>query len=88
MFQIKDRGFIREGYWADLAIVNLNLPWTVGQDNITSKCRWSPFEGQQFNSAVTHTLVNGHVAYISNAGPESSLTFDESVKGQRLSFDR
>ncbi|MBL4752299.1 MAG: dihydroorotase [Flavobacteriales bacterium] len=88
MFQIKDRGFIREGYWADLAIVNLNLPWTVDQSNITSKCLWSPFEGQKFSSAVTHTMVNGHVAYRSEEGPESSLAFDESVKGHRLTFDR
>jgi len=88
MFDIEDRGFVREGYQADLAIVDLNRAWTVDQSNITSKCQWSPFEGERFSSSVTHTFVNGHLVYrIDNSSCES-FTFDESVKGQRLSFNR
>ncbi|MCK4569245.1 MAG: dihydroorotase [Bacteroidales bacterium] len=80
-FGVKNRGFIREGYAADLALVDLNDPWTVEKDNILYKCGWSPFEGQQFHSAVTHTFVNGHLTY-------KMGVFDESVKGKRLLFDR
>src|SRR5690606_22491963 len=62
-FQIKDRGFIREGYFADLALVDLNDPWKVGKDNIEAKCKWSPFEGHEFRSKVKKTWVSGHLAY-------------------------
>jgi dihydroorotase len=78
-FRIKDRGFIREGYYADLVLVNLNDPWKVEAGNILYKCGWSPFEGQQFKSKIVHTFVNGHAAY-------SNGVFDESVKGQRINF--
>ncbi len=81
LFEIEKRGFIREGYYADLAIVDLNSPWKVSRENILSKCGWSPFEGHTFKSKVTHTLVSGHLVYANG-------DFDESVKGQRLSFDR
>ena len=80
-FGVHKRGFIREGYAADLALLNLNAPWKVEKDNILYKCAWSPFEGQQFRSKVTHTFVNGHLAY-------EQGTFDESQKGKRLLFDR
>jgi len=80
-FQVSKRGFIREGYWADLVILNLNYPWIVDQNNIYYKCGWSPFEGVTFGSRVTHTFVNGHLAY-------QDGVFDESVKGQRIVFDR
>ncbi len=80
-FKVKNRGFIREGYFADLTIVNLNSPWKVEKSNILSKCKWSPFEGHVFNSNVTHTLVNGHLVY------ENGI-FDKSRKGERLLFDR
>ena len=63
LFQIKDRGFIREGYKADLVLVDLNAPWTVQADNIVYKCGWSPFEGVTFKSRVTHTFVNGNLVY-------------------------
>jgi dihydroorotase len=62
-FRIKDRGFIREGYFADLVLVNLDAPWQVDKSNLLYKCGWSPFEGVQFKSAVTYTLVNGEVVY-------------------------
>ncbi|RKD18254.1 dihydroorotase [Pelobium manganitolerans] len=80
-FQIKDRGFVREGYFSDLVLVDLQSSYKVERDNVLSKCGWSPFEGQTFNSQITHTFVSGHLAY--NKG-----VFDESVLGQRLSFER
>jgi dihydroorotase len=79
LFRIKERGFIREGYFADLVLVDLNSPWTVSKENILAKCGWSPFEGHQFQSKVTHTIVSGHLVY--NEGK-----FDESKKGERLTF--
>jgi len=87
LFEVEGRGFLREGYSADLVIVDLDRPWMVNKSNITSKCKWSPFEGQQFSSSVTHTLVNGHIAY-SHVMPKNHFEFDESVKGHRLSFSR
>jgi dihydroorotase len=81
LFQVKDRGFIREGYHADLVIVDPNKPWHVEKSNILYKCGWSPFEGQQFTSQVTHTFVSGHLAY-------EQGHFDESRKGERLVFNR
>lgn len=80
-FQVKERGFIREGYHADLVMVNLDNPWQVNTDNILSKCGWSPFEGQTFKSRVEHVFVSGHLAY-------EHGRFDESIKGERLLFDR
>ncbi len=79
-FKIENRGFIREGYFADLVLVNLNSPWKV-EDNILYKCGWSPFDGEIFNSKITHTLVNGHLVY------ENGI-FNTSKKGMRLTFDR
>lgn len=81
LFKIKNRGYIREGYYADLALVNLNSSQTVNKSNILYKCGWSPFEGYTFNSTVEKTFVNGHLVY--DAGK-----FDESVKGERLLFDK
>ena len=80
-FQIHQRGYIREGYYADLVLVDLNQPTTVSKENIYYKCGWSPLEGTTFPSSVTHTFVNGHLVY----GKEG---FDESQKGMRLEFDR
>jgi dihydroorotase len=81
LFNIKGRGFIREGYKADLCLVNLDDPWTVSKDNILYKCGWSPFEGMTFRSKVVQTIVNGISIY--NKG-----IFDEDYRGQRLLFDR
>lgn len=81
LFQIKNRGFIREGYYADLAIVDLQDPWRVTKDNIAYKCGWSPFEGSSFKSRITHTFVNGHLAY-------ENGKFSEERNAMRLTFNR
>ena len=80
-FNIEKRGFIREKYFADLVLVNLNSPWKVDKNNILYKCGWSPFEGEKFHSKITHTFINGHLIYQNGA-------FDEKHKGKRLTFDR
>jgi dihydroorotase len=80
-FQIEKRGFIREGYWADMVLVNLNNPWKVSADNILYKCKWSPFEGTSFQSKVVHTIVSGKIAY-----QNGSLV--EVGSGSRLTFER
>lgn len=80
-FKIKERGFIREGYFADLVIVDLEKNTTVAKENILYKCGWSPFEGTAFPAAITHTFVNGNLVYGAGA-------WDESNKGQRLKFKR
>lgn len=79
LFRIRQRGFIREGYFADLVLADLHKPWTVEKSNILTQCGWSPFEGTRFRSAVTHTFVSGHLAYAGG-------TFDENKKGERLLF--
>jgi dihydroorotase len=81
LFEIKDRGYIREGYKADLVLIDSNSPWTVSKENILYKCRWSPFEGSSFRSRVTHTLVNGVVAY-------ENLKFPNRTFGERITFNR
>lgn len=80
-FEIENRGYIREGYFADLALIDLNKPWTVSSQNIRAKCGWSPFEGHSFKSSIDKTFVSGHQAF-------DGENLDESVLGQRLSFDR
>jgi dihydroorotase len=80
-FQIENRGYIREGYFADLVLVDLNNPTTVSKENILYKCGWSPLEGFQFPATVTNTFVNGHLVY-------ENGRFDESQKGSRLTFSR
>ncbi len=81
LFQVEKRGYIREGYHADLVLVDLNNPWQVNKNNILYHCGWSPFEGNTFQSKVIKTFVNGHLAY-------DNGKFDESQKGMRLRFDR
>jgi dihydroorotase len=80
-FQVADRGFIREGYWGDLVIVDLRQHTKVSKENILYKCQWSPLEGFDFPAAITHTFVNGHLVY-------GNGVWDESQKGQRLLFKR
>ena len=80
-FQIAERGYIREGYHADLVLVDMNHSTTVSKENILYKCGWSPFDGHTFPAAVRYTFVNGQVAY------ENGLVND-TVRGQRLKFDR
>ena len=81
LFQVEKRGYIRKGYKADLVLVDLNAPWTVKKDNILYKCGWSPFEGTTFKSRITHTFVNGRLAY------KNFKVYDE-LFGERLTFDR
>ena len=81
LFKIAKRGFIKEGYYADLVLVDPNISQTVEKENILYKCGWSPFEGTTFHSKVSHTFVNGHLIY--NKG-----VFNDSIKGKRLIFDR
>ncbi|MCF8228142.1 MAG: dihydroorotase [Bacteroidales bacterium] len=80
-FQLEERGFIREGYWADFVLLDLDSEWQVEKDNILYKCGWSPFEGIAFHSKVSHTFVNGNPVY--NNGE-----FHEENKGKRLTFKR
>jgi len=81
IYTIKDRGFIREGYYADLVLVDLNKPWQVRPENILYKCKWSPFENTLFRSKISKTFVNGEVVY--NDG-----NFNENTKGMRLKFNK
>lgn len=80
-FQVDRRGFLDEGYWADIAIVDPAHKWTVNKDNIYCKCGWSPFEGKEFTGKVESTIVSGHLAY-------QNGQFFEDKKGERLAFDR
>ncbi|MEM6298716.1 MAG: amidohydrolase family protein, partial [Bacteroidota bacterium] len=80
-FQVEKRGYIREGYWADLVLVDMNVPTPAVPESIVYKCGWSPFEGSSFGSKVTHTFVSGHLAY-------EDGKFDESQWGQRIRFER
>ncbi len=81
LFQIEKRGYIREGYFADLVLIDANTEWTVTKENILYKCGWSPFEGETFHSGIEKTFVNGNLVY-------DKGQFDESSWGMRLTFDR
>jgi dihydroorotase len=81
LFQIEKRGFIKEGYFADLVLIDTNKPQTVSKDNILYKCGWSPFEGTTFSSTITHTFVNGNLMYKNGA-------FNDEIKGKRITFNR
>ena len=81
IFQIENRGFIKEGYFADLVLIDPKAPQTVCKENILYKCGWSPFEGTTFSSSVTHTFVNGVLMYHEG-------TFNDNVKGKRITFNR
>lgn len=81
IYNVDRRGFIRQGYHADLVLVDPDTSWTVNSENILYKCGWSPFEGQTFSSEITHTFVGGHLAWRNNS-------FDDSQLGERLLFNR
>ena len=81
LFQIEKRGFIKEGYYADLVIVNANNPWTVKKENILYKCGWSPFENTTFKSRITHTFVNGSLVY-------NNSKFHNIKAAMQLTFNR
>jgi dihydroorotase len=85
-FIIKDRGYIREGYFADLVVVDLNKSTKVTEQNILYKCGWSPLTGTTFPAAIDQTFVNGNLVF--NQGDYGKITWNESLKGQRMSFDR
>jgi dihydroorotase len=86
-FKIADRGYIREGYFADLVLVNLDMVSEVNKETILYKCGWSPLEGLSFPAAVKQTFVNGHIVF-ENTDSYGKALFDESLKGQRLFFNR
>jgi len=81
LFQIHKRGYLREGYYADLVIADLKSPWQVSKSNIAYHCGWSPFEGDTFSAKITHTFVNGHLAY-------ENGNFSKQRNAKRLTFDR
>jgi dihydroorotase len=81
LFKIENRGFIKEGYFADLVLVNPHMPWNVKKENILSKCGWSPFEGINFKSRISHTFVNGKLVYANGK-------VKDVIAGQRLTFNR
>ncbi len=81
LFQIEKRGFLKEGYFADVVLIDPKKSQTVTKDNVYYKCRWSPFEGTTFSSTITHTFVNGNLIY--NNG-----SFNDKIKGKRLTFNR
>ena len=81
LFNIKDRGYIREGYWADLVVVDLDSGATASNDEVISKCGWTPFDGYEFRSSVYATIVNGDLVYINKKVRNGTL-------GQRIEFDR
>ena len=81
LFQIEKRGFIKEGYFADIVLIDPNKPQTVTKENILYKCGWSPFEGTTFAHSITHTFVNGNLVY-------ENGKFNENIRGKRLTFNR
>ncbi|GGH36002.1 dihydroorotase [Mangrovimonas yunxiaonensis] len=81
LFEIEKRGFLKEGYFADIILVDPASPWTVNKDNLAYKCGWSPFEGTTFKSRITHTFVNGHLAY-------ENFKYSDQKNGKRLTFNR
>lgn len=86
LFRLKDRGYVRKGYYADLVLLDPDRVWTVDKSNLFYKCGWSPLEGQRFHGRVSHTFVNGTLAYHHENGPKGELL--ETRGGKRLEFDR
>ena len=81
LFDIEKRGYIKEGYFADIVLVDINHPWTVTKDNLLYQCGWSPFEGTTFKSRISHTFVNGHLAY-------NNFKVNEVSNAKQLTFNR
>jgi dihydroorotase len=79
LYRIKNRGFIREGYFADLTLVDLNSQWIVAKDNLLYKCGWSPLEGTTFLTAIKQTFVNGNLVY-------DNGRFNETIKGMEITI--
>ncbi|MEO6906247.1 MAG: dihydroorotase [Ginsengibacter sp.] len=85
-FRIKDRGYIREGYFADLVIVDLNKTSTVKKENLLYKCGWSPLEGFTFPAEITHTFINGNCVF--QKDNQANILWNETIKGQRMHFEK
>ena len=81
LFNVQDRGFLREGYFADLTLVDPHKPQTVRREDVLSKCAWSPFEGTTFRSSIAATFVNGELGFVDGR-------IDDATRGQRLQFAR
>ena len=81
LFDVKNRGYISEGYYADLVVFNLNKPWTVTKENLLYKCNWSPFENKSFKSRILHTFVNGNLVF------SNGKVIDEYM-GMKIEFER
>jgi dihydroorotase len=81
LFDVKDRGYLREGYWADLVLVDLNRPTAVDDQPIHYRCGWSPFAGYTFRSRIKATVVSGHLAFVDGQ-------LDPQPAGMRLEFNR
>ena len=81
LFDVSERGYLREGYFADIVLVDLNKSWEVTKENLLYKCGWSPFEGHQFKASVEKTFVNGNLVYDAGQVIEGTL-------GKRLTFSR
>lgn len=81
LFEIEKRGFVKEGYYADLVLIDPEKEWTVTKENILYKCGWSPFEGTTFKNTITHTFVNGNLIY-------ENGDFNDDIKGKRITFNR
>ena len=81
LFDVEKRGYIQEGFYADLVIFDLNNPWKVSKDNLIYKCNWSPFENKTFKSRILHTLVNGNIVF-------SKGKIIESGMGMKIKFER
>ena len=81
LFGVRERGFLREGYFADLTLIDPDTPFTVRREDVLSKCGWSPFEGATFRSTVAATFVNGHLGHVDGR-------VDDATRGQRLEFAR
>ena len=80
LFNIKKRGFIREGFFADIVILQKNQSWTINKNNILYKCGWSPFEGKKINSMITHTFVSGNLVY-------ENGVFNQKIMGKKIEFN-
>jgi dihydroorotase len=81
LFEIKKRGYVKEGYYADLVLVDLNAPWTATKENTLYKCGWTPFEGTEFKASITQTFVNGNLIF-------DEGKFNDQIKGKRIQFNR
>lgn len=80
-FRNKKRGYIKEGYYADLVMVDLDASWTATKENTLYKCGWTPFEGTEFKASITQTFVNGNLIY-------DQGQFNNEIKGKRIQFNR